>query len=153
MSAAAPGPEPLRLRLTGPGLPLQLPTVRARVAEWARGAGAVPETVDDLVLATHEALANVADHAYPDGVGRLDGATDAFVDAELTADGEIVVVVRDRGRWRPPAADPGWRGRGLLIIRGLSDGSEVRHDESGTTVQMRWHVHDPSVVHRPGPEG
>jgi serine/threonine-protein kinase RsbW len=151
MSAAAPGPEPLRLRLTGPALPLQLPTVRARVASWAQSVGATPDLVDDLVLATHEALANVADHAYPDG---LNGDADAaFVDAELTADGEIVVMVRDQGQWRPPAAEPGWRGRGLLIIRGLSDGSEVRHDESGTTVQMRWHLHEAPVGRRPGPGG
>jgi serine/threonine-protein kinase RsbW len=140
MSAAARA-ETLRLRLTGPALPLQLSAVRGRVAAWAEGLGASPETVDDLVLATHEALANVADHAYSDRA-HLDGESgSASLDAELTTAGEIVVMVRDQGRWRPPAADPGWRGRGLLIIRGLSDDVEIRHDGAGTTVQMRWQLH------------
>jgi anti-sigma regulatory factor (Ser/Thr protein kinase) len=140
MSAAARA-EPLRLRLTGSALPFQLSSVRSRVAAWAEGLGAPPEMVDDLVLATHEALANIADHAYSDRADR-DGETgSAFLDAELTTAGEIVVRVRDEGRWRTPTADPGWRGRGLLIIRGLTDDVEIRHDESGTRVQMRWRLH------------
>ncbi|HEY4421526.1 MAG TPA: ATP-binding protein [Pseudonocardia sp.] len=140
MSAAA-GAEPLRLRLTGSALPFQLSSVRSRVAAWAEGLGAPPGMVDDLVLATHEALANIADHAYADRAD-LDGQTGpAFLDAELTTVGEIVVMVRDEGRWRPPVADPGWRGRGLVIIRGLSDDVQIRHDDSGTTVQMRWRLH------------
>jgi serine/threonine-protein kinase RsbW len=141
MSAAA-RPEPLRLRLIGSALPFQLSSVRSRVAAWAEGLGAPPEMVDDLVLATHEALANIADHAYFDRAD-LDGRTDAaLLDAELTTGGEIVVMVRDEGRWRTPPADPGWRGRGLLIIRGLSDDVEIVHDESGTRVQMRWRLHE-----------
>jgi anti-sigma regulatory factor (Ser/Thr protein kinase) len=119
------------------------------MAAWAEGLGASEETVDDLVLATHEALANVADHAYPDSDGAM-----ALLDAELTGDGEIVVVVRDQGRWRAPAADPGWRGRGLLIIRGLSDDADVRHDDTGTTVEMRWRLPSaPDGRARTGPRG
>jgi anti-sigma regulatory factor (Ser/Thr protein kinase) len=141
MSAAARA-EPLRLRLTGSALPWQLASVRSRVAAWAEGLGAPPEMVDDLVLATHEALANVADHAYSHRAD-LDGeAGSAFLDGELTTAGEIVVMVRDEGRWRTPTADPGWRGRGLVIIRGLSDAVEIRHDDSGTRVQMRWRLHE-----------
>lgn len=106
------------------------------MADWAAAVGLAPETVDDLVLATHEALANVADHAYPDGGG------DAFVDA-VCRGGEVLVVVRDRGRWRTPAADPGWRGRGLLIIRGLAEQVDVHHGDLGTTVAMRWPLPQP----------
>jgi serine/threonine-protein kinase RsbW len=136
MSAPARGPDPLRLRLDGPSLPFELAAVRSRMAAWAEGLGASADTVDDLVLATHEALANVADHAYPDS----DGGATAFLDAELTGDGEIVVVVRDQGQWRPPPAETGWRGRGLLIIRGLSDDTDIRHGDAGTTVEMRWRL-------------
>jgi anti-sigma regulatory factor (Ser/Thr protein kinase) len=97
MSAAA-GAEPLRLRLTGSALPFQLSSVRSRVAAWAEGLGAPPGMVDDLVLATHEALANIADHAYADRAD-LDGQTgSAFLDAELPRVGEFVVMVRDEGR-------------------------------------------------------
>jgi serine/threonine-protein kinase RsbW len=123
MSAPASGPEPLRLCLTGSALPAQLSRVRARIAAWAGAAGLVEDTVDDLVLATHEALANVADHAYPDAERR---------------GGEVVVVVSDRGQWRPPATDPGWRGRGLVIIRGLAEHVELHRGPTGTAVEMRW---------------
>jgi serine/threonine-protein kinase RsbW len=131
MSAPARGPEPLTLRLAAPTLPWRLAEVRGRMADWAAAVGLESERVDDLVLATHEALANIADHAYPDGGG------EAFVTA-FCADGEVLVVVRDRGRWRTPATDPGWRGRGLLLIHGLADEVDVHQGDLGTTVEMRW---------------
>ncbi|OLT12240.1 hypothetical protein BJF78_24555 [Pseudonocardia sp. CNS-139] len=131
MPALAREPQPLRLRLAAPAAPSQLRLVRIRMAAWAARAGLDPDTVDDLVLATHEALANVIDHAYPDGNG------DALLDADCV-DGEVVVVVRDHGRWRRPAPDPGWRGRGLVIINGLAPYVDVRHGDTGTTVEMRW---------------
>jgi serine/threonine-protein kinase RsbW len=110
--------------------------VRRCTAEWAAAAGLTEPLVDDLVLAAHEALANVADHAYPDGHGT------AWLDVACHAD-EIVAVVRDEGRWQQPATDPGWRGRGLTIIRGLADHVDVRTSPSGTTVEMRWNVAPP----------
>ena len=133
MSALARGPEPLRLRLAAHSLPARLSDVRAQLAGWAGGFGLSPDAVDDIVLATHEALANVADHAYPGGGG----------DAELDAaceNGEIHVVVRDHGRWRAPSNDPGWRGRGLVIIEGLAEHVDVQRAEAGTSVAMRWRL-------------
>jgi serine/threonine-protein kinase RsbW len=131
MPALAGGPEPLKLRLAALSLPVQLAAVRGRMAAWAKAAGLGSDAVDDLVLATHEALANIADHAYPDGDG------EAFVDA-VSDDDTVIVVVSDRGRWRTPAPDPGWRGRGLTIIRGLAEQVDVEHGDGGTTVVMRW---------------
>jgi serine/threonine-protein kinase RsbW len=131
MRAPARPPPPLRLRLAGEPLAPQLAGVRREVAHWAEQLGLPEEFTDDLVLATHEALANVADHAYPDGRG------EALLDLECVDHG-IEVVVRDRGRWRPPPTDSGWRGRGLTIIRGLADEVQVHNDGEGTTVRMRW---------------
>ena len=133
MSALGRGPEPLRLRLAAPSLPARLSEVRARVAAWARRLGLSGDAVDDIVLATHEALANVADHAYPEGGG----------DAELDAaceNGEIRVVVRDHGQWRPTVTDQGWRGRGLVLIRGLAEHVDVQRADAGTIVAMRWRL-------------
>lgn len=157
-------PDPLSLRLAGPSLPERLSAVRRQVGRWAAAAGLPQESVDDVVLATHEALANVADHAYrrddgpaaptggaaPDeegadeeGAGEEgadeEGCGDAWLEVGTRA-GDVVVVVRDRGTWRPPVADPGWRGRGMVIIRGLADHVDVRHGPGGTTVEMRWHL-------------
>jgi anti-anti-sigma factor len=44
--------------------------------------------------------------------------------------------LRDNGRWRPPPAHPGNRGRGLEIIRVLGHNVRIDHDESGTTVDF-----------------
>ena len=133
MSALARGPGPLRLRLAAHSLPQRLSDVRAKVAAWAAALGLSADTVDDIVLATHEALANVADHAYPEGGG------EAVLDAACV-DGEVHVVVRDHGRWQAPASDPGWRGRGLVIIHGLAEHVDVRRATDGTSVAMRWRL-------------
>jgi serine/threonine-protein kinase RsbW len=137
MPALARGPEPLRLRLAAPSLPAALGAVRGRMAAWATDAGLGADTVDDVVLATHEALANVADHAYPDGGGN------AYVEGDCDG-GNVVVVVRDHGRWQTPARDPGWRGRGLTIIYGLAEHVELQHSDAGTTVVMRWALPGPT---------
>lgn len=107
--------------------------MRLRLAEWATGVGMAQDGVDDLVLATYEALANVADHAYPDGPG------DAWIAADRSAD-ELVVVVSDRGRWRPPPQDPGLRGRGMTLIAALTEKVAVQRGDAGTTVVMHWRV-------------
>ena len=130
MPALARSPGPLKLRLPAPSLPHRLRDIRAQVASWAGRLGLSADAVDDIVLATHEALANVADHAYPDGDG------DAELDAACV-DGEVRIVVRDHGSWRAPR-DPGWRGRGLMLIAGLAEHVDVHRAAAGTCVAMRW---------------
>lgn len=112
----------------------QLRWVRLRLAEWAFGVGMDRDGVDDLVLAAYEALANVADHAYPDGSG------DAWVDADRCTPHELVVVVSDRGLWRPPPSDPGLRGRGMTLISALAEKVSVHRGDAGTRVVMHWRM-------------
>jgi anti-anti-sigma factor len=47
------------------------------------------------------------------------------------------VTVRDTGAWRPPPADPGFRGRGLQLIGRLAIDLDVRRRAEGTTVHFR----------------
>ena len=104
---------------------------RGVLAEWAAATGMPKEQRDDLVLATYEAMANAAEHGY----GGRGGAI------ELRAhhtDDKIVVTVVDHGAWRPPPADNGFRGRGLRMIKALSDESTVTPTGTGTTVTMTW---------------
>jgi len=136
MSALVRGPRPLRLRLAATSLPARLRDIRAQLARWVGRLGLPTDAVNDIVLATHEALANVADHAYPDGGG------EAELDVACVH-GEIRVVVRDHGRWRTPPRDPGWRGRGLILIAGLAEHVDVRHAAAGTCVAMRWRLPEP----------
>jgi serine/threonine-protein kinase RsbW len=123
----------LSVRVPAPALPVCLSEMRRRVAEWARAVGLAADIVDDVVLATNEALTNVAEHAYPDGRG------DAALHADCL-DGVVRVVVRDFGRWRDPAVNPGSRGHGLGVIHGLPEQVDVRHGAGGTRVEMRWHL-------------
>jgi len=106
--------------------------VRHQLERWAAGTGLPTPTVADLVLSTYEALANAAEHAYPSSQGPVD------LVAARTTDGRVLVAVSDCGRWRPPPPDPGFRGRGLLMIKALAHHAEVRHSPQGTAVHMQW---------------
>jgi anti-sigma regulatory factor (Ser/Thr protein kinase) len=116
-----------------PGIPAdaaRLVAVRRALQDWALAAGLPHTTATDLVLAAYEAMANSAEHAYRDRSGTIDLLA-------TCGDDEVVVTVRDRGEWRPPPADPGHRGRGLMMIRSMSQ-AEVEPGPNGTTVRMRW---------------
>ena len=104
--------------------------VRRAVEEWALTTGLSRETVADIVAASYEAMANAAEHAYRHRSGTIDLLA-------TCTENEVEVVVRDRGEWRPPPADPGFRGRGLVMIRTMSQ-AEVEPGQGGTTVRMRW---------------
>jgi anti-sigma regulatory factor (Ser/Thr protein kinase) len=108
----------------------QLSDIRHRLAAWLRGA-AIPEgTIADIVLAVNEAAANSIEHAYR-------GHKPAKVRVEGENDGARVHVrIVDKGSWKPAPADPGVRGRGLLLIRAVSDWLEMECTPSGTTVNM-----------------
>jgi serine/threonine-protein kinase RsbW len=135
----------------GPASPQLAARLRRQLIEWARNEGIPSDTTYDIGLACYEAMANTVVHAYPSGtVGPLE------LHARLDP-GAVVVTVADRGRWddaeagtdagaEPDLSDeesgrrveerPG--GRGLDLIRQLSDDSEVVRGEYGTTVRMRW---------------
>ncbi|MCS7475915.1 SpoIIE family protein phosphatase [Umezawaea endophytica] len=121
-------PAPLRESL--PAEPGELSGMRRRVGLWGSAAGLSADLLDDLQLALGEAAANSVDHAYPDGSGDFD--------YEVARDdrGGVHVVVRDHGRWRPVPPDNGHRGRGLRIIRALSESSSFDHGAHGTTIDF-----------------
>lgn len=106
--------------------------VRHRLAEWAASVEFDGRDIDDLVLATYEALTNAVEHAYSDGPRPVE------LVAATTADGGVLVTVRDHGRWRAPAADSGFRGRGLRMMEALADRYEIERGSEGTTVRMLW---------------
>ena len=111
-----------------------LAAARSALSVWLSTHGVDHDTRSDVVLATSEALANAAEH----GSGLR--ATDhihvrARVDRRSDGPDDVVVTVRDRGRWltSTPTVD---RGRGLRIISALVDDVIVGDDE-GTTVVLR----------------
>lgn len=128
---AASAASPLRLSYLAD--PRELTVLRRRVASWAQQVGLDADVLVDLQLALGEAVANGVEHAYRDAEpGRVD------VDLRLRPDGPgvVLVCVRDRGRWRPPALRRGHRGRGLHMIRQLARRVRVLTDPGGTEVSF-----------------
>ncbi|MEV4055270.1 ATP-binding protein [Amycolatopsis sp. NPDC049688] len=109
-----------------------LPGLREALGRWLTALHVDVERREDIILAGYEAMANTAEHAYPEGeAGPVDVRAEALP-------GRITVTVTDYGTWRPPAPTNGLRGRGLLLIDTLADHSAQVHREDGTTVTMTW---------------
>lgn len=113
-------------------------SIRSEFAQWLRGHLALDEErTSDVVLAVNEALANAAEFAYitfPES-GRV--AIEAIHSAAAAS---LVVVVSDRGVWRhvEPAERRHTRGRGIPLMRALSDGATIESLPQGTRVQLRF---------------
>src|SRR3954447_481906 len=111
-----------------------LSAARSELSVWLSMHGADHDTRHDVVLAASEALANAAEHGS--GLRPTDHVhVRARVDRRSEGPDDVVVTVRDRGRWlaSTPTAD---RGRGMRIISALVDDLVVGDDE-GTTVVLR----------------
>ncbi|MEV7092538.1 ATP-binding protein [Amycolatopsis sp. NPDC051045] len=118
-----------------PAAPGALRRLRHELMAWVLGAGVDEGRAADIVLASYEALANVADHAYDASGG---GVVD--LDAAVYPD-RIEVVITDHGQWRTPVPDPrpvSLRGRGLLLVRASADRAEIASGEQGTVVTLAW---------------
>lgn len=131
-------PRPVRpcVRLVMPTIPRYLAVVRAAVGCMAGQEGFAAETIDKLVLATDEALANVIKHGYqaaPDGEIQM-------ILRPLSAAGRpgLDIVILDRGKSVDPVAihsraledvRPG--GLGVHIIRSVMDRVQYRQRSGG----------------------
>jgi anti-sigma regulatory factor (Ser/Thr protein kinase) len=118
-----------RLALRLPADPPVLSSLRRTLRRWLEPLGATELETYDVLVAVTEAAANAVEHAYGPGDASFD------VEAYLIEDGEVCVVVRDQGRWRPPRGHN--RGRGTLLMQELMDHFEVTTGEEGTEVRMR----------------
>jgi anti-anti-sigma factor len=127
----APAIAPLRLWFAARAD--QLAVVREAMRSWLASAGVEEGDTEILVLAAGELCANAVEHAYPRG---LEGAVEVALARE--PGGVLTLVVRDRGTWRPPPADPGTRGRGMLIVRSLMHAVDIDDASDGTTVSVRY---------------
>lgn len=80
-----------------------------RVGEWLDVHGWSPDERDDIVLAVHEAVANVVDHAYRDGAAGPVHITGQVRRWSAGRRGQAVVTVGDEGRRKPSAGQLGRR--------------------------------------------
>lgn len=111
--------------------PAEIAAVRLAVHDLAARSG-FAERAGDLVLALDEVIANAQEHGRPP------------ILVEAWADGRLVVEVTDAGEgfdrarvWSTHPPPPlGRRGRGLWIIRQLTDLVAVSADGDGTRVRI-----------------
>ena len=104
--------------------------IRRRLSGWLRAADVPDELAADIVLVISEACTNSVEHAYRGhSVGTM------LVEAEVV-EGEIRARVGDWGSWKTPAAQPRNGGRGLPLIRAISDSVELHCTATGTTLDI-----------------
>ena len=136
-----PSPTPVRIEIDA--VADQLADARHRLTAWLSGATVPQALAADIVLAVNEACTNSVEHAYERGErGRI------RVEAEIGGP-EIHVRVADSGLWKQPPSAPDTRGRGLPLIKALSDQGVLDGTPEGTTIEMSFRM---PVTPRPTPE-
>ena len=102
----------------------ELAPMRAALRDWLRPR-ADAAAVDEILLATGEAMANALEHGRPPVTMTLSWAEG----------GEVAITIQDGGRWRI-APDGGSRGLGLPIMSTLMDDVTV-DTADGTRVVLK----------------
>jgi serine phosphatase RsbU (regulator of sigma subunit)/anti-sigma regulatory factor (Ser/Thr protein kinase) len=105
-----------------------LMTIRRAVSRWLDDLE-VPRLIEkEIVMAVHEASANVVEHAYGPAGGTI------TITAKHEGD-QVEVLIRDSGTWR--GSSRGDRGNGLRLMRGLMDDVGIDTSSTGTVVMLR----------------
>jgi anti-sigma regulatory factor (Ser/Thr protein kinase) len=128
--------EDASLDLRLPAHPEALRTVRQVAVDFARGIGADEECVQAVAVAVNEAATNAVVHGYRggrDGPIRL---------AASSSRGRMVITLSDDGLGASaPARNGDETGRGLPLMRALSESVEMRRGTRGTRVQLSFALH------------
>jgi anti-sigma regulatory factor (Ser/Thr protein kinase) len=126
-----------------------LATTRAEVQRRAHAQGLSGERLGDFVMAVNECLVNVVAHAGGRGKARL-GVEGASLFCEITDPGPGIPqrFLDDTGLPEPSQMG----GRGIWLIRRLTDGAAFATGPAGTTVLMVMRLpRDAAPPARPGP--
>ena len=106
-----------------------------------------PTKASDVVLAVNEALANAAEFAY------ADAPTPGLLHVHADYDGDasvLTVTVSDDGVWR--VSESGHktpaRGRGIPLMRALTDRALIDSGHAGTEVRLQWDEIDQNCGNR-----
>ena len=105
-----------------------LTMIRRAMSRWLEDLEVPPLVEREIVMAVHEASANVVEHAYGPAGGTIT-ITARYVDDQ------VEVLVRDSGTWR--GVSRGDRGNGLRLMRGLMKDVIVDTSADGTVVLLR----------------
>lgn len=126
--------EPGQLRESFPAESASVPAARNAIADCAAAAGATPEQLDAIRLATSEALTNAVLYAYRASAGHV------HVTAR-TVGTEFWVLIADSGCGIHAGPDSGRLGLGLALIAQATDGfAVVERSTSGTELRLRFEI-------------
>jgi anti-sigma regulatory factor (Ser/Thr protein kinase) len=84
----------------------------------------------DALVAVGEAVSNAIEHAYGGRPNQTFSLRARYEGASC------IVVVEDTGSWRPDDDEP--NGRGVSMMRALSDDCSIERGANGTSVQLRF---------------
>jgi anti-sigma regulatory factor (Ser/Thr protein kinase) len=120
-----------------PAIASSVPIARAQCVRIAETLGASAQRLDDIALATSEALSNAVLHAY-----RPIGAGDIILRVRLDSAQQLEVTIEDSGVGLGNANTPGGAGQGLLLMQQMSDRLRVTRRGAGTLVTMSFRLSD-----------
>jgi anti-sigma regulatory factor (Ser/Thr protein kinase) len=131
------GKQAAGFRRVFPAHPEELRALRVAMRAWLDEHALGAAAGHALLLAVGEASANAIEHAYAEGESGEVG-----VEIAVAGDGDLLVEVRDSGRFRAASAPSPERGRGTEIMRGLTEDFRREATAAGTTVRFRLPVGD-----------
>jgi hypothetical protein len=123
--------QPTPLEMNFPAEAGELAGTRNALRGWLTRANVDAEQVQDVLIATGEAVANAIEHGHRDNRGGT-----VTLRATALAD-RVHVTVVDTGVWKTPRPDVDiTRGRGVTLMRALMQDVSIHPDPTGTTVHM-----------------
>ncbi|OBK78846.1 ATP-binding protein [Mycobacterium sp. 1164985.4] len=130
-------PTELGFSSNGPADAQTVAEFRNAFAQWLKSNFALDaDRFSDILLAVNEALTNAAEFAY---VGSKQAGTMSVTARYDAQERRLTAIVTDQGAWlekEPDAAST--RGRGIQLMRALSDRATVDGSASGTRVQLEF---------------
>jgi anti-sigma regulatory factor (Ser/Thr protein kinase) len=124
---------PQRLHVVAPASALTATTLTQQLREWlAQRVDLSEERRADVMLCVYEALSNCVEHAYRGGRDPDVMTLDVTYDSHSA---RVRACISDRGRWVEPVREGG---RGLELMRTLSDAISVDGRPDGTTVSLEF---------------
>jgi serine phosphatase RsbU (regulator of sigma subunit)/anti-anti-sigma regulatory factor/anti-sigma regulatory factor (Ser/Thr protein kinase) len=115
--------------------------VRGPLRAWLSDIGA--DNVDELIIV--QILCEFIENSYEHGY-RSTSSDRIEVEATLDNQGMVHASVTDRGQWKTPSADPGMRGRGLMLADALATDSRIVGTDSGTTASITHRLSRPARI-------
>ena len=125
---------PRTVHIDIPAEPLEVRALRPRIRRWLEIRGMEESAREAIVLGLCEACNNAVEHGYRDTAGRIRIRLDHV-------DGKVTIRIADDGTWREPIADP-TRGRGFVLMKGLTDYMDVVRGGGGTEVLLEKELAD-----------